>query len=97
LLASTLSGVVAQRLVRKLDLSKAASAGTDSFRGRTGIYEMLTVNESIRQLIHDGAAESAILDAARQHGMRTLREDGMRWVDAGITTREEVLRVTRDA
>ncbi len=97
LLASTLSGVVAQRLVRKRDLSKAAEAGTDNFRGRTGIYEMLTVDESIRQLIHDGAAESAILDAARQHGMRTLREDGMRWVDAGITTREEVLRVTRDA
>jgi general secretion pathway protein E len=96
LLASTLSGVVAQRLVRKLDTSKTTSSA-EAFRGRTGIYEMLTVNEAIRQLIHDGAAESAILDAARQHGMRTLREDGMRWVDAGVTTREEVLRVTRDA
>ncbi|MCE2991275.1 MAG: Flp pilus assembly complex ATPase component TadA, partial [Nitrosomonadaceae bacterium] len=96
LLASTLSGVVAQRLVRKLDTSKTTSSA-EAFRGRTGIYEMLTVNEAIRQLIHDGAAESVILDAARQHGMRTLREDGMRWVDAGVTTREEVLRVTRDA
>jgi general secretion pathway protein E len=92
LLASTLSGVLAQRLVRKLD----GSGNAESFSGRTGIYELLTVNEAIRQLIHDGKPESEINAVAAQHGMKTLREDGMRWVDAGVTSLEEVMRVTRD-
>ena len=91
LLASTLSGVLAQRLVRKLD-----PANDQAFRGRTGIYELLTVDESIRQLVHDGRAEADIAATAVAHGMRTLRDDGMRWVERGITSREEVLRVTRD-
>ena len=91
LLASTLSGVLAQRLVRKLIPGKA-----DEFKGRTGIYELLTVDEGLRKPIHDGAAESAIAAMATQNGMVTLREDGQRWVDAGVTSIEEVIRVTRD-
>jgi general secretion pathway protein E len=91
LLASTLSGVLAQRLVRKLDLNDK-----DAFRGRTGIYELLTVNDAIRQLIHDGRAEADITHAATKHGMKTLRDDGMRWVENGVTSLEEVMRVTRD-
>jgi general secretion pathway protein E len=92
LLASTLSGVLAQRLVRKLD----GSGNAESFSGRTGIYELLTVNESIRQLVHDGKAEADIAAAASNAGMKTLREDGMRWVDAKVTSMEELIRVTRD-
>jgi general secretion pathway protein E len=91
LLASTLSGVLAQRLVRKL-----APGKQDEFKGRTGIYELLTVDEPQRKLIHDGAAESAIAAVAIKNGMVTLREDGQRWVNAGVTSLEEVLRVTRD-
>ncbi len=91
LLASTLSGVLAQRLVRKLDVTKQ-----NEFRGRTGIYELLTVNDAIRQLIHDGRAEADITATAAKHGMKTLREDGMRWVENGVTSVEEVMRVTRD-
>ncbi len=91
LLASTLSGVLAQRLVRKLVPGKK-----DEFKGRTGIYELLSVNESLRKLIHDGASERDIAVAAMANGMVSLREDGQRWVAAGVTSQEEVLRVTRD-
>ncbi len=91
LLASTLSGVLAQRLIRKLDKNNA-----EAFSGRTGIYELLTVNESIRHLIHDGKSEADIAKAAAAHGMKTLREDGMRWVESKVTSLEEVIRVTRD-
>jgi general secretion pathway protein E len=91
LLASTLSGVLAQRLVRKTDTTRPGE-----FRGRTGIYELLTVNDNLRQLIHDGKAEADIAAAAATDGMKTLREDGMRWVESGVTSLEEVMRVTRD-
>jgi general secretion pathway protein E len=91
LLASTLSGVLAQRLVRKVNQDDKTK-----FRGRTGIYELLTVNESIRTLIHDGKSEAEIASAASHAGMKTLREDGTRWVESGVTSLEEVIRVTRD-
>ncbi|MBL8521959.1 MAG: Flp pilus assembly complex ATPase component TadA [Betaproteobacteria bacterium] len=91
LLASTLSGVLAQRLVRK-----CAPGKTDEFKGRTGIYELLTVDDAMRKLIHDNAPEATIAEAAARGGMATLREDGERWIAAGVTTRDEVLRVTRE-
>ena len=91
LLASTLSGVLAQRLVRKVNQEDKSK-----FRGRTGIYELLTVNDAIRTLIHDGKSEAQIASAAGMAGMQTLREDGMRWVTSGVTSLEEVIRVTRD-
>jgi general secretion pathway protein E len=91
LLASTLSGVLAQRLVRKVNQEDKTK-----FRGRTGIYELLTVNEYIRTLIHDGKSEAEIAIAASHAGMKTLREDGTRWVESGVTSLEEVIRVTRD-
>ncbi len=47
-------------------------------------------------MIHDGASEQALRDHAVQHGMVSMRQDGMRWVRSGETTLEEVLRVTRD-
>ena len=125
LLASTLSGVLAQRLVRKLNpAARQARAPDDAerhmlqaaidplhreistlyepadavtgYKGRTGIYELLAVDEPLRKLIHDGAAESELTDAATRNGMVPLREDGLRWVAQGVTSLEEVLRVTRD-
>jgi general secretion pathway protein E/type IV pilus assembly protein PilB len=65
------------------------------YQGRTGIHELLLVNDAIRPLVMNRAASSTIALAARQQGMRTLREDGWRKVRAGITTLEEVLRVTQ--
>lgn len=66
------------------------------YRGRSGIYELLTVDEGLRHLIHDKASEQALRHYAVQHGMHSLRQDGMRLVSSGITSLEELLRVTRD-
>jgi len=65
------------------------------YQGRTGIHELLVVGESIRPLVMNRAPASDIAQAAKNQGMRTLREDGWRKVKAGITTLEEVLRVTQ--
>jgi general secretion pathway protein E len=125
LLASTLLGVLAQRLVRKLcpdcrkpgvlsaaerdavpahlrDRPVYTAAGCpqckgSGYRGRSGIYELLTVDEEMRRLIHDAAAESALRERAIARGMMMLRDDGLRWVERGETTLAEVLRVSRAA
>ncbi len=125
LLGSSLIGVLAQRLVRRLcpnckkaykpsakewatlDTSKPPAkayraAGCEQcnqsgYRGRTGVYELLTVDEPLRRLIHDGTGEHLIRQHAVDQGMSLLREDGLRWIRAGETSIEEVLRVTREA
>ena len=53
------------------------------------------MDDTIRTLIHDRAAESRIRDHAQKLDMKNLREDGLRWVLAGLTSLEEVVRVTR--
>ncbi|MDR3451175.1 MAG: type II secretion system protein GspE, partial [Rhodoferax sp.] len=63
---------------------------------RTGIYELLSVDESLRGLIHAGGDEQAMRGHAMQHGMVSLRADGFARVLAGETTLEEILRVTRE-
>ena len=65
------------------------------YRGRTGIYELLLVDNVIRPLVMERAPATTIRAAAIQQGMRTLREDGWQKVLQGITTVEEVMRVTR--
>ena len=64
------------------------------FRGRCGIYELLVVDDNIRELVLKKSTAQAICDQARQTGMRTLREDGWDKVIKGLTTVEEILRVT---
>jgi general secretion pathway protein E len=64
------------------------------YRGRTGIYEMVIVDETMRGMIHDGAAEQQLERYARTH-TPSIRQDGKRRVLAGETSIEEVLRVTR--
>ncbi|MCC7299556.1 MAG: type II/IV secretion system protein [Verrucomicrobia bacterium] len=66
------------------------------FKGRTGIYEILTVDDHIRPLIINRAASSEIKREAMRHGLHTLREDGWLKVLDGITTIEEILRVTEE-
>jgi general secretion pathway protein E len=100
LLSSSLLGVLAQRLVRKV-CTVCAGAGCDvcgqtGYQGRTGIFELLVADETVQGLIHSKAAESELLQAGARGGLRLMREDGERLVQAGITSRAELLRVTRD-
>ena len=100
LLSSTLLGVLAQRLVRKLcpvcQGANCAACNQMGYQGRTGIFELLVTNDAIQAQIHNRASEADIRAAARNAGMALMREDGERLVQAGITSREELLRVTRD-
>ncbi len=109
LLSSSLLGVLAQRLVRVLCTAckRADDEGrwhpvgctactNTGYRGRTGIYELMTVDDHVQSLIHNRAAESAIAKAAAAGGLRTMRADGERLVMSGVTSLEELLRVTRD-
>ena len=66
------------------------------FRGRCGIYELLVIDDNIRELILKKSTAQIIRDQARQKGMTTLREDGWDKVVKGITTVEEILRVTQN-
>ncbi|GIW43008.1 MAG: type II secretion system protein GspE [Candidatus Binatia bacterium] len=66
------------------------------YRGRTGIHELLVVDDEIRGLVMKSADAASIRRAATAHGMSTLRQDGAEKILAGITTIEEVLRVTQD-
>jgi len=65
--------------------------------GRSGIYELLVVDDDIRKLILKNADSGQIRNAAKQNGMRTLLEDGAEKIKAGVTTLNEVLRVTQEA
>jgi general secretion pathway protein E len=98
LLSSTLLGVLGQRLIRlKCQACQGAGCsicGESGYSGRAGIYELMTTNETIKELIHKRAAESEIRKQATTNGMRSLAEDCQRWVDSGQSTVEEKLRVT---
>ncbi|MEO5933107.1 MAG: type II secretion system ATPase GspE [Duganella sp.] len=108
LLSSSLLGVLAQRLVRKLcghckrfdgQLWHAVGCehcGHTGYQGRVGVYEFLETTEQIRAQIHNRASEAEVKAAAIASGMHTMRDDGERWLAAGITTQAELLRVTKD-
>ncbi len=112
LLSSSLLGVLAQRLVRKLCVHcreqvdgpdgpawharGCAHCGMSGYQGRTGVFEMLVTDDAIRAQIHNRAAEADIRAAALAHGMTLMRDDGERLVRSGVTSREELVRVTRD-
>ncbi|MFT5063123.1 MAG: general secretion pathway protein E [Gammaproteobacteria bacterium] len=122
LLSSSLVGLLAQRLVRRLCECKQTAQATDAeaklvghssnqplmlykahgcdkcghsgYRGRLGIYELVNVDSTMRDLIHDGGSEGKMNDHARSQGP-SLAQDGFDKAVAGITTIEEVMRVTR--
>jgi general secretion pathway protein E len=125
LLAATIRGILAQRLVRvncpqcseidempadiertkKLDWQNNATlykgkgcekCAYTGFYGRTGIYELLRIDNTIERLITKNADVNQIRDQARQSGMRTLLEDGLMKVKAGTSTINEVYRVTQE-
>jgi general secretion pathway protein E len=109
LLSSSLIGVLAQRLVRKLcvhcrklgAMGRYHPVGCDQcamtgYKGRTGVYELMMVDDKIQALIHARAPEAEIFAAAEATGLHSMREDGERLVAEGITSPEEVIRVTRE-
>jgi len=100
LLSSSIIGVLAQRLVR---LICKACTGTGcpvcamtGYKGRTSIFELLNFDEHIRALVLKKASAEEIHRAALTAGMQSLREYGMDRVAQGITTKEEVFRVTQE-
>ena len=109
LLSSSLLGVIAQRLVRKLcsHCKRQDSDGSwhpvgcdqcshTGYHGRVGVYELLTTTEQIRAQIHQSASEAEIRNVAKADGMLTMREDGERWIAQGVTSQEELMRVTKE-
>jgi general secretion pathway protein E len=100
LLSSSLLGVLAQRLVRKLCThcrgTGCTSCGQTGYAGRSGVFELLVTDDAIRAQIHNRASEADIRTAALAAGMTLMRDDGERLVQLGVTSREELVRVTRD-
>ncbi len=124
MLASSLLGILAQRLVRVIcsDCREQAEAGTDldrrrslgmsaedpafvgkgcaqcrqtGYTGRVGIFELLNVDNEIKELIHEGAKEMD-LAAASQQTNASLLADGRRKISAGVTDIAEVFRASQD-
>ena len=100
LLSSSLLGVLAQRLVRKYcpacQGSGCDACGHTGYQGRTGVFELLVTTDAIRAQIHSQTSEADIRAAAIASGMQLMRDDGERLIANATTSREEVLRVTRD-
>ena len=88
LLAATLSGVLAQRLVRR-----CVDKEQGIFRGRIALHELMVVDQSIREAILTGQSQERLEELALQGGMRTLWADGEAKAKAGLTTIAEVARV----
>jgi general secretion pathway protein E len=100
LLSSSLLGVLAQRLVRRL-CSHCHGTGCEhchqtGHQGRTGIFELMLTNDTMRELIHQSAAEADIRLNALAHGMVAMRDDGQRLVQHGVISQAELIRATRD-
>ncbi|BCX50120.1 type IV fimbrial assembly protein PilB [Haloferula helveola] len=125
LVAASLEGILAQRLVRTIcqeckapyEPSEAilnqlgvsphelgdkdfftgrgcATCGQSGYKGRAGLYELLDISDPIRDLITERAPTVVIKQKAMEHGMTTLREDGLRNIYLGKTSIEEVLKYT---
>jgi general secretion pathway protein E/type IV pilus assembly protein PilB len=71
-----------------------ADCSSTGHRGRMGIFEIFVIDDDVRKLIYDKVPSSVLRTRAREMGMRTLREDGIRKVLAGLTTPDEVIRAT---
>jgi len=91
----------------ELSLTPEAVAGREFFRGegcdhchgsgykgRMGIFEIMVMDDEIRDLVMEGASTAQIRDLARRHGMSSLRESGLRGIYDGLTTIDEVVRET---
>jgi type IV pilus assembly protein PilB len=85
-------------LAKKANFSKGkgcANCNKSGYRGRMGIYELMTMTNAIREMTFKGEPTGALRKVARKQGMRTLFEDGMIKAMKGLTTLDEVLRITK--
>ena len=71
-----------------------SNCGKTGYRGRIGIYEICMLDNDITELVYRNEPTQVIREAARRNGMHSLRDDAMRKAEAGISTLEEVIRVT---
>lgn len=107
LLADSLSGIIAQRLVRRIcDACRSIDGNGDfygqgcpicgfsGYHGRTALYELLTVNDAVRDCIRHGADRTELYRIAQKNGLITLETSAKNKMAAGITTREEVVRIS---
>ncbi|HVX41696.1 MAG TPA: GspE/PulE family protein [Gemmatimonadaceae bacterium] len=102
LVAATLEGVLAQRLVRRVcatcggasDPGCVRCRGT-GFSGRIGVFELMSVTDALRDAIAARAPRSELRALAERNGLVPLRDDGKRKVEAGLTTADEVARVVQ--
>ncbi len=124
LVASTVEGVLAQRLVRRLCMScreaiavnsldlpddfphddapdmiyeprGCRECGDTGFSGRTGVFELLTTDPVLQQMCAENKSATEMRSYALKHGMTTLRHSGWEQVAAGVTSVDEVVRITR--
>jgi len=123
LIASSVTGILGQRLLRKLcachgykqvapDYGErlaavgwiqppdriawpegCAACDHTGYKGRVGIYELLTIDESVRAVLRGGYKPELVRTAARAAGMRRMQDDALEKIQAGVTTLEEVVRV----
>lgn len=105
LISSSLKAVLSQRLIRKIcikchgqgadhDAVRCKACAGTGYKGRTGIYELLVINEEIASAISKNSDSNVILNLAIKNGMKTIMQDGKEKVEAGITTASEIARVT---
>ncbi len=109
LLAGNLSGVVAQRLLRKLcvhckvrsergdgsfDAAGCEACHQQGYRGRTPVLEIWEVDAAFDELLHQQASRAAFEDLARQQGMCSLQQSALSLVAQGVTSLDEVVRIT---
>lgn len=74
--------------------SGCSTCGGTGFRGRVGVFEMFTMTEELQQMVYEDASLVMLRNKSREMGMRTMRQDGVRKVLAGVTTPQEVLHAT---
>jgi type II secretory ATPase GspE/PulE/Tfp pilus assembly ATPase PilB-like protein len=103
LVSSALFGVLSQRLVRKIcpeckglpgQVENCRRCGKTGFKGRSGIFELLIVNDELRAAVNRNSDSAELETIAVKHGMTTLLQDAEEKIRLGITTREEVRRST---
>jgi general secretion pathway protein E len=100
LVAGGLSGVVAQRLVRRLCpacVGRSCDRCTEGYRGRTGVYQVLTLSDALRDEISRGGSSAELRRLARDTGMGTLDTDARRAVASGLTSPHEIIRLLQVA
>ena len=75
-------------------MSRLALCNHTGYFGRTGVFEIMEVNEEIRNLIAEGGSSEELEEAAKRSGMRTLRDNGILYVLDGVTSIEEMLKAS---